>query len=67
MRVDGTLGESEAQPRHKNILDLFPDEDSVGFADFHGCDPEVVGAALRRHLRFAETRFRLFASERVCT
>src|SRR5713226_1999638 len=49
MRIDGTLGESEAQPRHKNILDLFPDEDSVGFADFHGCDPDVV-----------ETRFRLF-------
>src|SRR5712692_5471460 len=49
MRIDGALRESEAQPRHKNIFDLFPDEDSIGFADFHGCDPDV-----------AETRFRAF-------
>src|SRR5216683_7583420 len=36
MRVDGALGESEAQPWHQDIFELFPDEDSVGFADFHG-------------------------------
>ncbi len=54
MRIDGALGECEAQPRHQNIFELFPDEDSIGFADFHDCDPVVVGAALRRHLRFAE-------------
>jgi len=55
MRVDGALGESEAQPWHQNIFELFPDEDGVGFADFHGCDPDV-----------AETRFRQFASQWVC-
>ncbi len=61
MRIHGALRESKAQPRHQNIFELFPDEDSIGFADFHCCDPVVVGAALRRHLRFADTRLRAFS------
>jgi hypothetical protein len=39
-----------------SLFDLLPAEDSVGFSDFHGCDPVV-----------AETHFRLFASEWVST
>ncbi len=54
MRIDRALGESEAQPRHQNIFELFPDEDSVGFADFHGYSPGI-----------AKARFRLFASEQL--
>jgi hypothetical protein len=30
---------------------LFPDEDSVGFADFHVFDPVVAEACLRRPAR----------------
>jgi len=54
MRIDDSFDDSKAQPRHENIFELFPDEDGVDVADFHGCDPDV-----------AETRFRLFAFERV--
>ena len=54
MRIDRPFRESEAQPRHKNILELLPDEQSIDFADLHVFDP--VAAALRRRLRVAETR-----------
>jgi hypothetical protein len=49
MVIDRALGEIEAQARHKNIFELFPDEDSVGFVVFHSYVPDV-----------AEGRFRAF-------
>ena len=40
MRIDDSFRNREVQPRREIIFYLFPDEDSVGFADFHGFDPE---------------------------
>ncbi len=36
MGVDHALGKTEAQARHEIILELFPDEFSIGFIGFHG-------------------------------
>jgi len=39
MRIDDSFRDIEAQPRREVIFELFPDEDGVDVADFHGCDP----------------------------
>jgi len=36
MGVDHALAKIEAQARHEIILELFPDEGSIGFNVFHG-------------------------------
>ncbi len=54
MRIDNSFVHREAQPRHKNIFELFPDEHSVDFADFHGNGPyksrvSLVQSLVTRH------------------
>jgi hypothetical protein len=51
MGIDDAFRDSEAQLGHKNIFELFPDEDSIGFADFHGFDPVVAEACFRIYRR----------------
>jgi len=36
MGVDHALGNIETQAWHENIVELFPDEFSIGFIVFHG-------------------------------
>jgi hypothetical protein len=36
MRIDGAVGEGEAEPRVEKVLELFPNESGVQFFGFHG-------------------------------